>query len=105
MLEDMDSPLSTRAVLLAALGHGRGYGSDLMDRAKALYGLQLSAGSVYPCLAEMEYEGLIREKKVITETRACYYVLTRRGEEELRGYREIVMKVYGGKEKEEESSE
>lgn len=58
----MESPLNARAVLLSMLMDGKGYGLDLIDRArKRTRGkVTLNEGSVYPALRAMEEEGLLK---------------------------------------------
>lgn len=58
----MDSPLSTRAVLLLALRQGPGSGLRLIERlARSTDGVVHPAeGSVYPTLARLEEEGLVK---------------------------------------------
>ena len=92
--EELESPLSTRAVLLQVLSIGPGYGSELMDRALVKFEVRLSAGSVYPCLTDLEDEGWIRRKRR-KHARGCIYELTRRGEEGADGHRKLVARVFG----------
>lgn len=77
----MDTPFSTKAVILQELAEGTGYGSAMMDRVKERTEerLSLHSGSVYPALVAMEKEGLIRKKKGAEVGRACYYYLTAKG--------------------------
>lgn len=78
------SPLTTRAVLLQALFKESGYGSEIIERVKALTGsaVVLHSGSVYPAFLALEKSGLIRKRvmKLSQEIgRACFYELTRKG--------------------------
>ncbi len=91
----MDSPLSTKAILLQVLAAGPGYGSELMGRAQERFEMKLSAGSVYPCLSDLEDDGCIRRRRVTTVTRACYFELTKRGQDLAEEQRKVVAKVYG----------
>jgi DNA-binding PadR family transcriptional regulator len=58
----VESPLSTRAVLLLALRHGPGCGLRLIERLgrDTGGGIRPAEGSVYPTLARLEREGLVR---------------------------------------------
>jgi PadR family transcriptional regulator, regulatory protein PadR len=58
----MDTPLSARAALLAALMDGESYGMDLIERVKRHTGglVNLNEGAVYPALRALEEEGLVR---------------------------------------------
>lgn len=58
----VESPLSTRALLLLALRQGPGSGLRLIDRLGGSTGgvVRPAEGSVYPTLARLEGEGLVK---------------------------------------------
>lgn len=91
----MDSPLSTKAVILSALYDESGYGSDIIDRIsrKTQERLRLHEGSVYPALYKLEDDGLIRRRKVSGHGKACFFELTRKGRDLARDWVEIIKLV------------
>lgn len=58
----MDSLVSARTALLAALIQSKGYGLELIDRVKTRSkgAVVLKDGSVYPALRALEKEGLVK---------------------------------------------
>jgi PadR family transcriptional regulator, regulatory protein PadR len=71
----------TSALILEAVGAGRGYGFDIMEATG------LPSGTVYPALRRLEQLELVRSKwegtqKALSEQRPArkYYKLTNRGE-------------------------
>lgn len=97
----MDSLLSAKAALLAALATGDGYGTDLIERiANVTHGrITLGQGSVYPALAQMEDEGLAvsHESMPLPERGGRprrYYRLTDQGWRRLDADRKAVRSLY-----------
>lgn len=58
----MDSPVTTRAAILAVLMRGKSYGIEIMDKVRdhTNGAIVLSEGNVYPTLKAMERDGLLR---------------------------------------------
>jgi DNA-binding PadR family transcriptional regulator len=96
----MESPLSTRAVLLQALDEASGYGSEIMARVKLKTGgqLVLHSGSVYPALHSMAEEGLIKRRKIKIEAdvRTYLYELTNEGRKIAAEHRMLARIVFEG---------
>jgi PadR family transcriptional regulator PadR len=94
----VDSPISTKAAILAALARDSCYGSDIMDRMKSQTdgALMLHSGSVYPALVALEKEGLIKARPDLNRgsSRACFYELTKKGREAAQGHQSIVATVF-----------
>jgi DNA-binding PadR family transcriptional regulator len=100
----MESPISTRAALLQALSVKPGYGLEIITRIKKDAGLILGQGSVYPTLAALEDDGLVRRACVRKakskdlpkrrSTRASIYELTGRGKRLVKDHRRTIMRVF-----------
>ena len=92
----MDTPFTTKAVILQALSEGPGYGSNMMGRVKVLTAerIGLHSGSGYPALVAMEGDGLIRRKKGKEIGRACFYYLTRKGRRLAEEQRELAKLIF-----------
>lgn len=58
----MESPVSTKAAILAALMRGKSYGLEIIDKVRDRTDgtVILTEGNVYPKLREMERDGLLR---------------------------------------------
>ena len=90
----VDSPVSTKAALVAALSTEPGYGSQLIERVERTTGLRLYQGSVYPSLLTLEDEGYVRRKLNRNHGRALVYELTRKGERLAVEQRSIVGRLF-----------
>lgn len=92
----MESPISTRAVILQALCAEPSYGLAIMTRTTEATdgGLVIQSGSLYPALVSLEKEGLIVKKKKVDSGRACFYELTRKGRQLAREHRFIALRVF-----------
>jgi PadR family transcriptional regulator PadR len=98
----MDSPLSAKAALLAALINGKGFGLELIARVDAATKghVQLNEGSVYPALRAMERDGLVRsfEADPLPERGGRprrYYELTAKGIRQARAQGEALAPLFG----------
>lgn len=94
----MGPPLTTKAALLQTLRDGPGYARDLIRRVKAMAGLQLHPGRVYPALGSLREAGLVTARRVTPRgTRGArsriYYELTSRGVEASSRQRRILADV------------
>lgn len=102
----METPISTRSALLAVFEReGAVYGKEAQQKMEEWTKGDFvpSAGSIYPALVSMEEEGLIRSKQFSSTGKSagrpqCYFELTAKGREVLRGHREIVRSIYFGEE-------
>jgi PadR family transcriptional regulator PadR len=58
----METPVTARAAILAALVSGESYGLEIIEKVKERTkgAIVLNEGSVYPALKAMEREGLLR---------------------------------------------
>lgn len=93
----MESPFSTKAVILQALLEGAGYGSAVMVKVGELTKdkIALHSGSVYPALRALENEGLIAKKQGSGEIgRACVYYLTLKGRGIAKEHRSLAKLIF-----------
>jgi len=96
----MDAPFSTKAVILQELagdvGDDLGYGMAIIEhvRRRTEDRVSLHSGSVYPALAALEKDGLIKRKKGGEPGRASYYVLTAKGRKLAGEQRELAKLVF-----------
>jgi PadR family transcriptional regulator PadR len=98
----VESPLSARAALLAALITGKGFGLELIERVRTTTkGLvQLNEGSVYPALRALERSGFVRsfEGEPLPDRGGRprrYYELTADGLRQARAHREGLAPLFG----------
>jgi DNA-binding PadR family transcriptional regulator len=68
-------------LLLLAIGHGRRYGLEIVERIKLATdgAVSLTPGSLYPCLSSMKNKGLISQEwgeEFGLGARRCYHTCT-----------------------------
>lgn len=97
----MESPLTTRAVLLFALSAGESYGLEILSRVsqQTSGGVVLLQGSLYPALQSLLEEGLVEEISRPVSPRQGrprrYYRLTSAGELRVAAWRTVLSGLLG----------
>ena len=91
----MENSISARAALLQSLVNEPGYGSDLVERIKAVTAgvLVFGVGSVYPAIRELETEGLIAKSE--SKGRASLYKITPAGKKAADKNRKAIAALFG----------
>lgn len=83
---------STKPLVLSILAHGENYGYRIIQEIEQLSAgeLQWTDAMLYPVLARMEKEGLVRSQWVKTESgrKRKYYRITPEGTQQLQAERE-----------------
>lgn len=94
--------VTTKAALLQALVRGEGYGLELIDRVRerSKGAIELTQGSIYPALREMEKEGLVKsyESAPVPERGGrprVYYKLTALGAKRAMEDHDAVLGLFG----------
>ena len=72
-------------VVLNLLSHGQCHGYEMVQKLKQIDGLKIREGNIYPILARMLTDGLIKSrlKTSIEGPERKYYQLTKNGQEAL----------------------
>jgi PadR family transcriptional regulator PadR len=98
----MNTLVMVRVAILASLRPGKSFGNEILATVAKRTGghIRLCAGSVYPCLAELEDEGLIRAAGQETQPGRggrprCYYELTAKGRKEASRHRAAMLGLLG----------
>ena len=106
----LELPLNTRAVIVQILAFGPAYGVGLIQKVDELTGVRLSQGSIYPALATLEGDGLIRRRPPLrtardveegrttvqaTAARTLYYELTGDGKRFAKGQQAMILGLLG----------
>ncbi len=104
----MQSPFTSRAVVLQSLLGGECYGLEMLDRlkrkmnTKAGKKIRFYQGSIYPVLRSMEDEGLLASRVRKQDPKRggrprIYFKLTARGKRAALDYRTVALGFYKGK--------
>lgn len=98
----MESPVSAKAAILAALIRGKSFGLEIIDKVRDRTGgaIVLTEGSVYPALKAMERDGLLRsfDGEPMPERGGRprrYYELTGKGRKAVTEYQVSVGNLFG----------
>lgn len=67
------------------LSHGRQHGYEMVQKLKKIEGLNIREGNIYPILARLEIDGMIKSKSQVSEDGPPrkYFELARAGEQML----------------------
>ena len=72
-------------VVMELLSHGRQHGYEMVQTLKRIDGLNIREGNIYPILARLEIDGMIKSKSAMSEDGPPrkYFELSRAGEQML----------------------
>ena len=77
-------------VVLNLLEHGRCHGYEMVQKLKGIKGLKIREGNIYPILARLQIDGLVKSDTAPSEDGPPrkYFALTKSGTEILTGMNE-----------------
>lgn len=93
----MDSPVSAKAAVLTVLAVESSCGSEIIERVFVATDerLKLHRGSIYPALAALERDALIRTRSVSGLSGGAHvYEITRKGRDLMEFHRSIFSALY-----------
>lgn len=89
-------PLNSKSIVLAVLSVGYATGAEIIRRVKDQVGMSVQVGSIYPAMAMLEEDGLIRiRKRGGRRVRGNVYELSSDGRKQFRVDSDVVRKLYG----------